>query len=136
MQWNKRTKWAYALTGTALYFFAALGLKYSYVPPGIPPGEKVALHRPFFKVEKYAFVATTPELSASADSVNDNTRSQLLLYEDDRLLGPAHTIPHAEIAKMGLGRYSHWDNMIVFSTSDKTDANGNGRTYWAVLPKN
>ena len=136
MQWNKRTKWACALAATSLYFSVALGLKYSYVPPGIPPSEKIALRRPFFKVEKFAFVATTPELSASADSLRDNGRSHILLYEDERLLGPAHTTPHAEIARMGRGRFSHWDDIIVFSASDNTDANANSRTYWAVLPKN
>jgi hypothetical protein len=136
MQWNKRTIWTCALAGTALYFSVALALKYSYVPPAVPPGEKIALRRPFFKVEKFAFVAATPELSASADSLSDNGRSHVLLYEDDRLLGPAHTSPHAEIAELGRGRFSHWDEMIVFSASDNSDANSNGRKYWAVLPNN
>ena len=47
MQWNKPTKLACALGATALYFSAALGLKYSYAPPAEPPGKKILLHRPF-----------------------------------------------------------------------------------------
>lgn len=136
MQWNRRTRWTLGLAGTLLYFSIALGLKYSYVPPGVPAGEKIALRRPFFKVEKFAFVAATPELSASADSLDDNRRSHVVLYEDDRPLGPPHTTPHAEIAELGRGRFSHWDDMIVFSPSDNSDANSNGRTYRAVLPAN
>ena len=134
MQWNRRTKSACALVGTALYFSVALALKYSYVPPAVPPGKKTALARPFFKLEKFAFVAAMPGLSDSADSLNDNGRSRVLLYEDDHRLGPAHTTPHAEIAELGRGRFSHWDEIIVFSASDGTDANINGRKYWALLP--
>lgn len=135
-RWNKRAKWACALAGTALYFSVALGLKYSYVPPAIPPGEKVALHRPFSKIEKFGFVSDMPELSASADRLDDNARSSIVVYENDRPLGPAHTVPHSEIATMGHGRFSHWNDVIVFSASDNTDANSNGRGYWAVLSRN
>lgn len=136
MQWNKPTRLACALGATALYFSAALGLKYSYVPPGVQGVEKILLRRPFFKVEKFGFVADTAKLSASGDSFNDNGRSHVLLYENDRLLGPAHTSPHADIAEFGRGRFSHWGEAIIFSASDNTDANTNGRKYWAVLPGN
>jgi hypothetical protein len=48
-------------------------------------------------------------------------------------LGPAHS-RHDEIATLGYGRFSHWGEAIAFSTSDNTDANSNGRIYWAVVP--
>jgi hypothetical protein len=136
MHWNKPIKLACALGAAAIYFSAALGLKHLYVPPGIPAGETVVLRRPFFKVEKFGFVAAAPELSASADSLADNGRSHVLLYENDRLLGPAHVSPHADIAEFGRGRFAHWGEAIIFSASDNTDANTNGRRYLAVLPDN
>lgn len=134
MPWNKRTKWACALAGTALYFSIALALKYSYLPPAVPPGEKIALHRPFSKFGAFGFVADMPELSASADSDANLSRSRYVVYENDRALGPPHS-PHAEIAALGGGRFSHREGAIAFSSSDNTDPNSNGRGYWAVLPK-
>jgi pectate lyase len=44
--------------------------------------------------------------------------------------------PHADIAEFGRGRFSHWGEAIIFSASDNTDANTNGRRYWAVSPDN
>jgi hypothetical protein len=136
MQWNKRTKWACALAGTALYFSVALLLNYSYVPPAAPPGEKIVLHRPFGRFGNFGASARVPELTALADLPGDNTRSHVLLYEGDHPLGPPHIVPHDVIAELGRGRYSHFKGLIAFSASDNTDANTNGRNYWAVLPKN
>jgi len=45
-----------------------------------------------------------------------------------------HTI-HGDIAKQGSGRYSHWGNSLVFSASDNSDPNTNGRSYWVVQPR-
>ncbi|MFH1345627.1 MAG: pectate lyase, partial [Pseudomonadota bacterium] len=50
--------------------------------------------------------------------------SSLVLCEDNLQLGPAHSL-HADIAKLGRGRYSHWGKNIVFSTSDNSDPNTN-----------
>lgn len=55
--------------------------------------------------------------------------SQLLLFEDGRPLGPAHSL-HAAIREQGGGRYSHWTREgLYFSTSDNSDPRTNGRTY-------
>jgi hypothetical protein len=135
MQWNKPTKWVCALGGAALYFAAALGLKYSYTPPAEPSGDKIALHRPFYRFGNFGTVANLPELGALADQAGDDARSGVLLYEFDHPLGPPHR-PHGEIAELGHGRFSHWNDLMVFSASDGTDANTNGRKYWAVLPRN
>lgn len=136
MQWNRRTKSACALAGTALYFSVALALKYSYVPPVVPPDEKIALRRPFGRFGTFGVSASVPELAAFADLPGDNVRSPVLLYEGDHPLGPPHIVPHDVIAELGLGRYSHFEGLIAFSASDNTNANTNGRNYWAVLPKN
>jgi hypothetical protein len=57
--------------------------------------------------------------------------SDLQLMEDNRPLGPAHTL-HDEIRTQGKGRYSHWRQDLWFSTSDNTDPRTNGRRYDAI----
>lgn len=56
------------------------------------------------------------------------SQSTLQLFENNKLLGPAHTL-HADIRAQGNGRYSHWYNNLFFSASDNTDPRTNGRTY-------
>jgi hypothetical protein len=68
---------------------------------------------------------------AGYDQVSDDkngNRSPLLLLEDGRILGPAHTL-HADIREFGGGRYSHWDGKLWFSSSDGRDPRFNGRRY-------
>ena len=56
-------------------------------------------------------------------------KSQLLLFEDGKLMGPPRSV-HARIREEGGGRYSHWTRAtLYFSTSDNTDPRTNGRTY-------
>ena len=60
--------------------------------------------------------------------------SDLVLLEDGKPLGPAHS-PHVDIRNEGRGRYSHWGaRTIYFSTSDNSDPTANGREYKAVYP--
>jgi pectate lyase len=54
--------------------------------------------------------------------------SSLALYENGVAIGPAHA-GHDEIRKRGLGRYSHWGEMLYFSTPDNSDPSTNGRRY-------
>lgn len=61
--------------------------------------------------------------------------SPVLVYEDDKLLGPAVHGNLGSIARDGGGRYSHWNHEgLIFSASDNSDPRTNGRKYWAVLP--
>lgn len=65
------------------------------------------------------------------DTSEQPRRSELLLYENGELLGPAHS-PHSEIASLGEGRYSHWFSgraIIMFSASDNSNPKTNGRVY-------
>jgi len=55
-------------------------------------------------------------------------RSRIQLYEDGKPLGPGHC-GHAEVREKGEGRYSHWSDLLYFSTSDNTSPLENGRTY-------
>ncbi len=61
-------------------------------------------------------------------------KSPVVIYEDGKALGPAHS-NFAEISKLGHGRFTWWiDQGMFFSTSDGSDPNSNGRRYWAVVP--
>jgi hypothetical protein len=55
-------------------------------------------------------------------------RSALRLWEDDRPLGPAHSL-HDTIRAQGGGAYSHWGSDLYFSASDNSDPRTNGRHY-------
>ena len=65
---------------------------------------------------------------ARGDSMYDPFRSDLLLYENGRRLGPPHA-PHDRIQATGGGAYSHWDRLLRFSTRDGSDPHRNGREY-------
>lgn len=60
------------------------------------------------------------------------TRSPCVLLENGKPLGPARTL-HADIRKIGGGRYSHWTpTSLYFSASDNSDPRANGRKYTLV----
>jgi hypothetical protein len=114
----------------AIYFAVAMYLKSSYVPVPEPPSGAVALRGRFEKFGTFAFayVARAP-FEELADTISDQNRSPVILYENDRALGPAHTA-HNDIGAIGRGRFSHWKGVgIVFSTSDNSNPNYNGRRY-------
>lgn len=74
--------------------------------------------------EKHCWVAPVPkELLSDKDGA-----SRLVLFEDDRPLGPAHC-GHDDIRRDGAGRYSHWGEQVYFSTSDNSDPTANNRHY-------
>jgi hypothetical protein len=61
-------------------------------------------------------------------------RSPVVIYEENKPLGPAHS-NFADISKLGHGRFTYWIGQgLLFSTSDGSDPNRNGRRYWAVVP--
>lgn len=98
------------------------------------------IRRPFMPLLDSKIAAVAPDYFFwdVADETKDNkTRSDVLLYEDGKLLGPAHTSLY-EVAVLGMGRYAHWKgnySIFAFSSSDNTDPNTNGRTYWAERPR-
>ena len=104
----------------------------------MPNGKLVIkLQRPFevFDGMKMAVVHYLDVLAVLADKPGNLNRSPIVLYENGRALGPAHS-NHGDIARLGEGRYSHWKSQgMVFSSSDNTNPNTNGRQYWAVLPE-
>ncbi len=71
---------------------------------------------------------------APGDTEDGQKRSTAILCEDDRHLGPAHA-SFDDIGKLGSGRYSHRQHVgILFSTSDGSNPNKNGRRYRALEP--
>lgn len=102
-------------------------------PNACPNGEKTVLARPYSPMQGYRYKATLPSLARFGDSNANLFYSPALLCEDNKLLGPPHTF-HAEIVKMGLGRFSHFGDSVFFSSSDNSDPNSNGREYVIVIP--
>ncbi len=125
----------------SVYFPTAYWLQIAFDPPGSRitprvPGEKLLLLRPFegFLDSNFAVVVTDTMFGRFADTADNDSRSDIELYEDNKLLGPAHSV-HAEVGKLGQGRFSHWRynySIFLFSSSDNTDPRTNGRNYWAV----
>ena len=77
-----------------------------------------------------------PDLAALADDAgapDQQTGSPVFLFEDDRQLALPHS-PHADIARFGGGRFSHWGQLLYFSSSDGSDPTHNSRRYSIVIP--
>jgi hypothetical protein len=104
-------------------------------PPAGMVAELKAFHK--FQADKgFDYVVAAPALDNLADEIGQWSRSPFMVYEDDRPLGPAHA-PHADISKLGHGRFSHWKDLgFIISSSDGTNPGTNGRNYWVVLPEN
>jgi hypothetical protein len=99
------------------------------IPVGapIPPG---AISVVRFDGGGSAFAAVPPHSPAliRSDGTSAPEASGVLLFENDRPLGPAHAL-HADIAAVGGGRDSHWNGSLYFSTPDGSDPRPNGRAY-------
>lgn len=86
------------------------------------------LDPPFLHRGGLAWAAYLP-VDWPSDSSQDPACSRLQLWEDDIALGARHAL-HGAIESEGRGRYSHWDGRrLIFSTSDGSDPNTNGRRY-------
>jgi hypothetical protein len=136
LNWNRSTWVICAAVAVGAYFSTALWLKNSYFEPPKPAGATLRLNRPFFKMRgsDTSFGVKASSLDELSDSPEAPRRSPFLLYENQRSLGPAHS-DHVDIANLAHGRFSHWnDSGFIFSSSDGTNPNSNGRTYWVVIP--
>ena len=119
----------------AMYFPVAIHLKHSYVPVPARSNTRIGLVGPFerFGSSGAAYVASVP-FDDLADSSDATERSPIVLYENGIPLGPAHSW-HADIAKIGHGRFSHWRGIgIVFSASDNSNPNVNWKHYSISRP--
>jgi hypothetical protein len=128
-----------AAVGAVVYFVLMYWLSITYDPtkrryamPGVANSEIIL--RPFITLTddcKFAVRGYVVYFKNDAD----NEHSRFMLYEDDRLLGPSDSTLD-EITKIGMGRFVHNTqrrmSFFTFSSSDNTDPNTNGRTYWVV----
>ena len=73
------------------------------------------------------WVTVIPEL-ASGDTAANPGASQVQLFENGAPLGPAHAV-HSDIRARGGGLFSHWGDVLYFSTSDNADPRTPGREY-------
>jgi hypothetical protein len=118
----------------ALYFPVASLLDRHFVAP-----DPTVMHPPFGHVAGKAYTSYKPLPGSEADSQSDLRKSTVQLLENDKPLGPAHS-PHGDINSAGGGRYTYWSaaaggRYLIFSTSDNSDPNSNGRTYRAIDPE-
>ncbi len=79
----------------------------------------------------HCFVYTIDLLTPS--DTMESSLSELLLFEDDNMLDPAH-VQHEAIRQEGRGRFSHWGKDIYMSSSDNSDPRTNGRRYKIAYP--
>lgn len=92
---------------------------------------RATLREPSHQAGHAYAAALPPWLGAPSDAEGG---SPLVLLEDGRPLGPAHAAYH-EVVGEGGGRWYHWFNSVVFSTSDGTDPRTNGRRYEVVVDR-
>jgi hypothetical protein len=86
------------------------------------------IDRPLTREGEFCYVASLPQLEGQADCPGEPSRSRVILLEDGKALGPAHSV-HDDIRGVGCGRFSHWGLGLWFSTSDNSDPLTNGRRY-------
>src|SRR6266511_4685330 len=94
--------------------------------------EKTALNRPYPFLDGHAYKKSVPLLRNMSDRV-DHFDSPVMLCEHDQILGPRHSF-HLDIVREGRGRFSHYGDGVIFSSSDNSDPNTNGREYSIVIP--
>ena len=96
------------------------------MPPPAQPGEPIKY---FLKDQgEHCYLVYVPQFVDRSDTDETPKRSTLVMYEDGKELGPAHSL-HKDIRSKGKGRFSHYQAWIFFSTSDNTDPRQNGKTY-------
>ena len=79
-------------------------------------------------------IVTTLNDDADDRNIPGDSRSRTIVYEYGRPLGPGHST-FKDVRDLGAGRFAHLKNFgLIFSSSDNSDPNTNGRTYWLVKP--
>lgn len=133
---QRRTIWFSSLVAAAVYFAVAFYLDRSYIDP-IPRGKMVIELKPPY--EHYGFARVTRRMNALSSYADDvpnflEAPSPLRIYEGPNRLGPAHST-FKDIRDKGNGRFLYLlKDGLIFSASDNTDPETNGRRYWVVLP--
>jgi hypothetical protein len=114
------------------YFDASNGTNCAAGASCCPNGQSIDLSPPLSQLEGYAYKVSIPQLSGVGDTAERATRSPAVVCEGDHRMGPGHS-PFLEIIQKGAGRFIHYNDAVVFSSSDNTDPNSNGRRYKIVI---
>jgi hypothetical protein len=132
---DRKRIWLFGVIFTlAVYFPTALLLRSSYDPP---PRDAVFRLAGFTQLshKRFGYMSQTQKLKDLADTEDGPPTSPVLLFEDGKPLGPAHT-SQTDVEYIGLGRFLHLKRVgFFFSASDNSDPKTIGRTYWVVLPE-
>jgi hypothetical protein len=133
MSWNRRFSYAALFRLIALGF---AGLVTAIIAWLSFVGHRFILEIPIsdiYSESGFAYQVDTRALKrgplfGKGDSNSAPTVSTAVLREGANLLGPAHSL-HQQIRDLGGGRFSHWGEHLIFSTSDNTDPRTNNRKY-------
>jgi hypothetical protein len=96
-------------------------------------GRIYQLNQPFRNHPGHMFGAYLPDLAHLADDVDPGRDSSpVLVFEDKQQLRHPHSL-HADVTRIGAGRFSHWRDEVLFSSTDNSDPRTNGRIYEIVI---
>ena len=91
-------------------------------------GVELKLTMPFDRLDGLCFKTDCTNLRFLGDNETYPNLSPLELLENGVAIGQPHSL-HKEIIELGMGRYSHWEENLYFSTTDGSDPNSNGKSY-------
>ncbi len=94
--------------------------------------EKRPLAPGFHPVRGRMWQVDLPDLAGLADTLEAPTRSGVFLFEDGVQLPLPHAT-HDQIARLGGGRFSHWEGALYFSPLHGEDPNADGREYVLLI---
>ena len=99
----------------------------------VAPGRVQKLEPPIRDYPGHMFGIGLVNLKHLADDVMPNhDSSPVYIFEEKQQLSAPHAI-HADIVKFGRGRFSHWGQELLFSSSNNSDPRSNGRLYEIVI---
>lgn len=93
-----------------------------------PFGPIAPLPGPFVRERGFAWQVPLEGLAPFADNADYPCRSMVSLLENGMPLSGPHAA-HDDVRNLGGGRFSHWNDTILFSTSDNSNPNDTGRRY-------
>jgi SAM-dependent methyltransferase len=83
---------------------------------------------PFTRLDGHSWSARLTGPGRRDDRSDPPDRSTLVIYENGVPLGPARSHPD-DVRNWGHGRFADHGGQVLFSTTDTSDPNTNGRTY-------
>lgn len=133
-----RATWGDVIRFVLVSFYLTIVLGILVATRQIPIGISFrrVMRRVFFKVRRPVLMSDISHNGGNCFTVRVDVRipsdsesySRVQVFEDGRPLPTAHA-DHRSIREKGLGRFSHWNGMIYFSSSDNTDPTKNNRKY-------